>query len=170
MPLFVLKSIRYWRLRKIKNFEAVYGELPKSGYPICIGNFLVFYPAVVQALGIKFPGSLQGCPASTNAPTHFESVLRFGDGTVCPWLGSLYHFSPWAPLEAHQWYEIIHRRMPNLSGAWFFYTPGSGERPDPCWNSLSAHPLIQPLISRLASFRPSFPGSACPSSSPSWGR
>jgi len=39
-----------------------------------------------------------------------------------------------------------------------FYTQASGERPHPCWNLLSAHPLIQPLISRLALFRPSFPG------------
>ena len=47
-----------------KYFKAVYGEIPQGGYPMCLGDFWIFYSEELAAAGITLPQDKSGCPPS----------------------------------------------------------------------------------------------------------
>lgn len=127
-------------------FQAVYGEIPKSGYPICISDFWLLYPMELQRAGITPPEAAPVCPQErTNGAfyqrntgaiqTSAESHERGDYSGSFPGASWILHLPPYAPSPDGVWTEIIHYGMPEYAssatypekfGAYFFLAKGSG--------------------------------------------
>lgn len=108
-------------------FQDVYGEIPHSGYPICIYNFFWLYPDTKAAHGCDEGGnSPKKCPAGDGA---YYKVNNKFDKTIknSAWI---YHPSPYAAIPGSIWIEVTHSdglcAGSEGHGMWFFYTEGSG--------------------------------------------
>lgn len=107
-------------------FQAVYGEIPQDGYPICIGEFWVFYQDELEKAGVELPDSKQGCPSSVNDRGHYETQLM-----QPPWQGIMMYQFMSEPHPDNTWVEVCHRARSFHSkferhGAWFGTCTGSG--------------------------------------------
>jgi len=102
-------------------FKAVYGGIPNSGYPICIGSltYLVF-PALQRAGIQKTP--LNGC--GSNDGDYYKTM------PCCqlqsPGSSWIQNFKYRTALPSNRWVEGIHKSFWADNGCgWYFYAPGS---------------------------------------------
>jgi len=111
-----------------KYFEAVYGQVPDSGYPICLSDFSILYDDEVQKAGATTP-AFSTCPPdeSANSKGAYYSAAQ-GQGLQEPNTRAIFHPPPNNALPANTWVEVIHSAFPEdeFYAAWFFYAKGSG--------------------------------------------
>jgi hypothetical protein len=108
--------------------KAVYGSIPTSGYPMCIGDFWMFYDTILTKSGVtgkKIPASVGTCPTNKGKTEgqHYGENNKLSPPSVS-WS---WHPIPYQALSGMV--EVIHRKDPwgdEHFGAWFFYAKGSG--------------------------------------------
>merc|ERR1712072_1613764 len=89
-------------------FKSVYGSVPTTGYPICIGGMYFAYKNAMQQAGIS-TSSLK------------EYGQEFGGRIYAIYHGSLKAFA------SNTWVEGLHcRTSAEQHSAWYWYYPGSG--------------------------------------------
>merc|ERR1711963_527972 len=102
----------------------VYGSIPTevSAYPMCIGDFWMFYTETIKSVGAHTPVSVGRCPTNngnTAGQYYSENNLLSPPHVAWSW-----HPTPYQALPGNQWVEVIHRRDPwrdEHNCAWFFY-------------------------------------------------
>lgn len=110
-------------------FEAVYGEVPDSGYPICLSDFWVVYPEELERANVTTPQATSQCPtdASENSTGDLISANQ-GSGLSLPGTNAIFHPPTFGAIPDNTWVEVIHSAYPadEKFGAWFYYAKGSG--------------------------------------------
>jgi len=110
-------------------FEAVYGEVPDSGYPICLSDYWVLYEEELAKAGVKTPTAASQCPtdSSENSVGELFSANQ-GSGLNLPGTLAIFHPPTYGALPDNTWVEVIHSAYPadENFGAWFYYAKGSG--------------------------------------------
>jgi len=115
-------------------FEAVYGEVPDSGYPICLQDFWVVYEQALQNSGAQVPMAASHCPPDGSKNSRGALYGRsqgylFPGQIVSPGTKSIFQPPPFTGLQDNTWIEVTHQGSPYLVenyGAWFFLAKGSG--------------------------------------------
>lgn len=112
-------------------FQLVYGEVPSSGYPICVGSFRMLYLDALNQAGVQTPNLGGRCASSAGEMFKFGQSL-FSDGTAKGGM-SYSGVGIWHPdhnrqaLPGDTWVEITHSKTKEETyGAWYYYMPGSG--------------------------------------------
>lgn len=105
-------------------FTKVYGSVPDSRYPICIGSFWFLNRPIFQASGITNPKLIK-CP--TNAGDYYTSNNKYEPS----WASWIWHPPPFGVngqgIPANTWIEVSHNRQGRESaGMWFMFSMGSG--------------------------------------------
>jgi len=109
-----------------KYFQTVYGEVPSSGYPICIYGFSMIYPPIAAQAGVKLPTPHKVCPQHGKAGVYYSmmSGLTASDAHWI-WNPNLSHPST-NGLPANHWVEFLHTAFAvDGSATWAYYAPGS---------------------------------------------
>jgi len=101
-------------------FKSVYGSVPTSGYPICVGGMYFVYKKAMEQAGI-----------STSTWSIFGSgkhALRRVDQEFGGYIWTIHHGSSKATAFAsNTWVEGLHCRTgAERHSAWYWYYPGSG--------------------------------------------
>lgn len=109
-----------------KYFEAVYGELPNSRFPICVGSLWFLNINVMKSLGNLGMIPLGNCPKG-------KAVDWYGTNNKYqpPWASWLLHPPPYGVngqgFPGDTWIEISHEAEGReSSGMWFMFSMGSG--------------------------------------------
>jgi len=129
-----------------KYFQIVYGEIPTTGYPICIANLMLIYSDPAAKAGVTFPKQLSPyCPKQRG---DYYSVMGWAEppqegGPWAPaftWIYNPILSQPYSSqgattgLPSFLWVEVMHSGYPQDGEAtWMYYTPGSA-----IWNYLGA--------------------------------
>jgi len=106
-------------------FKSLYGSVPNTGFPLCIGDFWMFYDNLVAQHGVKIPKSVGACPNVNQAGSRYTNNNKISP----PGVSWSWHPIPFQPFAANSWVEVIHRKDPwgdEHSGVWFFNAKGSG--------------------------------------------
>lgn len=109
-------------------FEAVYGEVPDSGYPICLSDFWIVYPQELTKANVQVP-TAQTCPrdGSANSKGDLYSVSQ-RDDLGPPNTKAIFQPPPLVAFESNSWIEIVHSAFPSDEhfGCWMYMVKGSG--------------------------------------------
>ena len=104
-------------------FKAVYGDIPSSGFPICIADFLGLYTHLLTKIGVKLlPSNRMNCPKSlsNNSPIYWYPARE------PPWLSMLLHPHK-ESIPSNSWVEITHVSLPReKESMWFRVNSGTG--------------------------------------------
>jgi len=106
----------------------VYGEIPTTGYPICIDNFQFLYKPLLSQAGVKLPQTAQEiCPVKSG--TFFVDPRWFGMDFAL-WIHAPNLEHPRGKdqgLPGNTWVEVLHNAF-GMDGdaTWLYYKPGSG--------------------------------------------
>lgn len=102
-----------------KYFQALYGEIPSVGYPICIYSFYTLHDDLLQKAGIQKTAPTH----ASNLGDYYKMHQEFGG-----YLYMIYHGRNGQPaFGSNVWVEGAHCRTgAETAGAWYWYTPGSG--------------------------------------------
>jgi len=104
-------------------FEAVYGQIPDSGYPLNLGDFWMLYDDALQAVK-DLPAIVSTCPPGHPAKgTHYRKNNVYSP-SYSSWI---WHPYPYGQHEG--WVEVMRKKDPfgdEHFGAWFVYAKGSG--------------------------------------------
>lgn len=109
----------------------VYGEVPTTGFPICVYNFFLLYkPLLTQAQAYMpqqqmVPQIDNDCP--TTDGTYFAKMSGF-PATDHAWIHNSNLAAPSSgSVPRNKWVEITHMAFAmDGSATWFYYAPGSG--------------------------------------------
>lgn len=110
--------------------KTVYGSVPQaaSAYPMCMGDFWMFYDDVLKSAGVaNVPASVGTCP--TNKGQTEGQHYAQNNNLSPPHVSWSWHPIPFKALASNTWVEVVHRKDPwgdEHYGAWFFYAKGSG--------------------------------------------
>jgi hypothetical protein len=110
-------------------FEAVYGEVPDSGYPICLSDFWVLYEQELEKAGITTPNTPSQCPTDASESSKGELFSsNQGPRLSAPGVKAIFHPPAFGAFPDNTWVEVSHRAFPKDEhfGAWFYYAKGSG--------------------------------------------
>jgi len=104
-------------------FMKVYGEIPRTRYPICVGSFWFLHKDVFEAAGIT-DLSLQRCPSQPG--DYYMTNNKYQH-----WASWIWHPAPFGidgrGLPANTWIEVSHMAQERESGgSWFVFSSGSG--------------------------------------------
>jgi hypothetical protein len=104
-----------------KYFQEVYGGVPQSGYPICIGSFSYLVFGALQRAGIsKTPSNACGSSDGDYYKTMPCCDLQSPGSS---WIWNDKYFQP---LPSNKWVEGIHKAFfADKGSAWIYYAPGS---------------------------------------------
>jgi len=108
----------------------VYGEIPKTGYPLRFADNWLIYKSkledVKKQLKDSPPKSVGKCPtANAGAGEHYDTNNMYSP-TSTSWI---WHPYPYQAVAGNAWVEVIHEADPfgdEHFGVWFVYAPGSG--------------------------------------------
>jgi len=112
-------------------FQLVYGEVPSSGYPICVGSFRMLYLDLLKQAGVQYP-TLGGSCGSYAGELFKFGISSFSDAAS---VGTMSYngVAIWHPdsnrqaLPGDTWAEITNAPASEQPvGAWYYYMPGSG--------------------------------------------
>lgn len=113
-----------------KYFNAVYGQLPTSGYPLCLGSTLwTFYDKLIISLVAQGAPPIVGdCPTKPNllGQRYRHNHIYTDPNRQMSWS---WHPYPYSPVSSNQWVEVEHQADPfgdEKYGAWFMQAAGSG--------------------------------------------
>lgn len=105
-------------------FSFLYGEISDMGFPLCVGDFWMFYGDLLSQAGVtNIPESEGDCPRG--AYSHYKSNNFYAPGGVS-WS---WHPGPWHGWPNNSWVEVIHRAESGGiedHGGWMLYAKGSG--------------------------------------------
>jgi len=111
-----------------KYFQLVYGEIPTTGYPICIGNLMLIYADQAAQSQVSLPPLMDSCPKQSG---DYHKVLGWKE-TGFTWIYNTVLSEPYSDNKAtgalppHIWVEIMHMGYKQDGEAsWMYYTPGS---------------------------------------------
>jgi len=108
-----------------KYFTLIYGSIPNFNYPLCIGDFWMFYVDKLTSAGVtKIPKSVGQCAKGAVGTRYDENNKISPPSVTWSW-----HPIPYKAFGSQDWVEVIHRKDPwgdEKVGAWFFYAKGSG--------------------------------------------
>uniref|UniRef100_A0A7S1AY00 Ricin B lectin domain-containing protein n=1 Tax=Noctiluca scintillans TaxID=2966 RepID=A0A7S1AY00_NOCSC len=114
-----------------KYFKVVYGQVPSSGYPICVyyGIYIMYMTTASQS-GISMPTTAsKSCPTKDGEFFAIMSGLTGKNGMNANWIYSsdLMRGQSSYSIESNKWVEVTHTAF-SMDGAatWLYYTPGSG--------------------------------------------
>eukprot|EP00928_Gymnodinium_smaydae_P036702 TRINITY_DN25614_c0_g1_i1.p1 TRINITY_DN25614_c0_g1~~TRINITY_DN25614_c0_g1_i1.p1 ORF type:complete len:523 (+),score=109.26 TRINITY_DN25614_c0_g1_i1:140-1708(+) len=106
-------------------FRAVYGEVPNSRYPVCIGSLWFLDREAMTKAGLRSASEEQPCPK--NGGDKYDHNNKYQP----PWSSWVYHPPPFGVaglgLPSDTWVEVSHMEQPReAAGAWFVFSMGSG--------------------------------------------
>jgi len=105
--------------------QKVYGEIPSTGYPICIYNLFLLYKPLLSQAGAPMPQVDKNCPSADG--TYFAKMSGF-PASDWGWIhnSNLAHPGKFQ-VPGNKWVEIMHTAFAmDGSATWFYYAPGSG--------------------------------------------
>lgn len=109
-------------------FEAVYGEVPHSRYPICMGSFwFINQAALLAAEQLPQGGQLN----IDKCPRRPGDWYRINNKYQPTWASWIFHPPPYgvdgSGLPGDTWVEVSHEAEPReVTGTWFMFSMGSG--------------------------------------------
>jgi hypothetical protein len=107
-----------------KYFQTVYGEIPSTGYPICIYGLSMLYKPILSQAQVQLPTLSTSCP--TKAGEYYARMSGF-QITVQSWIYNpdLAHPSG-SSVPGNKWVEVLHSAFKmDGSATWFYYAPGT---------------------------------------------
>jgi len=123
LPRFETRAHLEADTKWLRYFKGVYGDIPSSGFPICIADFLGLYTHLLTEIGVKLLRSTRmNCPKklSDKAPIYWYPARE------PPWLSMLLHPHK-EPIPSNSWVEITHRSMTSeTESMWFRVNSGTG--------------------------------------------
>ena len=108
-----------------KYFDTVYGGVPQDGYPMCMGDFWMFYNSELRSAGVSdAPKSVGECPDPKHEGERYDVNNNLSPAGVS-WN---WHPPPRKAFSDNTWVEVIHTQVTSdeKNGAWFYYAKGSG--------------------------------------------
>jgi len=118
-------------------FELVYGEVPKTRYPICIGSFWFLNRNAMELVGLTTPPVLKDS-LKERCPMKPGDVYDTNNKYQPPWSSWIYHPQPFGVksgltghrgfgLPSNTWVEVSHMKQSReTAGSWFMFSMGSG--------------------------------------------
>ena len=107
-------------------FKGIYGEIPNSHFPICIGDFRFVYKNVMAAIKLNAPKAIPSCPST---PTDAQEYSYHAPHAL-PSVNAIYHSrgTCCGAAPAHTWIEVTHSAVPGdeKCGSWFYRATGTG--------------------------------------------
>jgi len=105
-------------------FQAVYGEVPSSGYPICTLTLSHLYKPALEHAGVELPTMTTHCPTSTG---QYYATMTDHQESWSTWIWNQNLVQPASgDLPGHTWVEVIHQPyFWDLSATWLYYAPGT---------------------------------------------
>lgn len=131
-------------------FMAMYGEIPTTRYPICVGSFWYLNQGVMSKLGMRGPG-FKRCPGSAG-DAYIENNVWQKPGDAWIW-----HPPPFGinghGLPSDTWIEVTHHvSLRETVGSWFMFSAGSG-----IWLNTGKTIIFQDHPESYHSFCPTWP-------------
>jgi hypothetical protein len=133
LPSFETASQLQAATKWAQYFQAVYGDIPTSGFPLCVADLMSLYKDKLQDLGLQLPSESKMECARDLASSEAHRTWHNNDEP--PWLLRLVKYERSRggkrPFTNDTWVEVVHRARSaastwELNGMWFSVMSGTG--------------------------------------------
>lgn len=113
-------------------FASVYGHVPSSAFPLCVGDLWMFYTDLLDVHGVDIPAAVGACPIgediSSEGQLYIENSRLSPANTSWSWHPARYDGGRFEAKKENTWVEVLHQGgiEDEHIGAWFLYAGGSG--------------------------------------------